>query len=259
MNKNRHSNHSKFVDNRKTRNRRKREKLPFENDEEWVQKEVVLNRAEKQDKKPKKESKFQVWLSNFGTDTFRVETPVYSRLLNELSRVAKFKNVEQKHGFLTFEAPKKERGEIIALLDNLCYTHNIVASKGVLNRLSALLKRTGIVVGIFCAVGIFCIYPHFVFTVEYNGIDQNVLDVLSQYGVRQGALLWHFDEDAIEKTLMSLEGVSFASVERSGTRVRVRVEHELAPDGYTGTLGTRIATKDGIVTRVIVYSGTAEV
>ena len=221
--------------------------------------EKVVEKMKNHTEKARKPSLVDKVFSRCGTDVYKVETPVYSRLLNELSRVAKFKNVEQKQGFLTFEAPKKERGEIIALLDNLCYTHNIVCTKGVLNRLSALLKRTGIVVGIFCAVGIFCLYPHFVFTVEYNGIDQNVLDVLSQYGVQQGAFLWHFDEDAIEKSLMSLEGISFASVERVGTRVCVRVEHELAPDGYTSTLGTRVATKDGVVTRVIVYSGTAEV
>ena len=223
---------------------------------------VVKNNVENESlatEKSRKPSFVDKMFSRVGTDFYSVETPVYSRLLNELSRVAKFKNVEQKQGILTFEAPKKERGEIIALLDNLCYTHNIVCTKGVLNKVSAVLKRAGIVVGIFCAIGMFCLYPHFVFTVEYDGIDQNVLDVLSSYGVQQGAFLWSFDENAVEKTLLSLEGISFASVERVGTRVCVRVERELAPEGYTGTLGARVATKDGIVTRIIVYSGTAEV
>ena len=260
MNKNRHSNHSKFVDNRKTRNRKKREKSPFENDEEWVQKEVVLNRAEKQDKKPKKESKFQVWLSSFGTDTFRVETPVYSRLLNELSRVAKFKNVVHKDGFLQFEASRKQREEIIALLGNLCYTHNIVSTKGVLNGVISVLKRAGLVVGMFCAVGAFLIYPHFVFAVEYNGdSDKKVQDALSHFGVEQGAFLWQFDEKAVEKHLLSLEGISFASVEKVGTRGCVRVVHQVPAHTSLDTSGNTIATTDGVVSRIVVYSGTAQV
>ena len=68
-------------------------------------------------------------LAPFGTDIHRVETPTFSRLLNELSRVAHFKKVEHKEGVLTFYAPRKERREIIAIINNLCYTHTIVGTK----------------------------------------------------------------------------------------------------------------------------------
>ena len=263
MNKNRHSKHIKTKKNKVA----KKAKKPFKSHNLIVDENVFFEdkvsshkTEEKKERKPKKQSKFEAFLTGFSTDIYKVETPVYSRLLNELSRVAKFKNVSHKDGFLHFEASRKERAEIIALLDNLCYTHNIVGTKGVLNGLMTVLKRTGLVVGTFCVVGALLVYPHFVFTVEYNGdYDQNVQEALSHYGVEQGAFLWRFDEEQVEKHLLSLDGISFASVEKVGTRVCVRVVHELPTYAGVGVLGNTVATKDGVVTRIIVYSGTAEV
>ena len=260
MNKNKHSKQTNFEKspNRNERKKQRRQaekfgaKLPHSKVEEGVNNGNAKSVA--------KEGRCAKFLSRFGTDVYRVETPVYSRLLNELSRVAKFKNIQQKDGFLQFEASRKQREEIIALLDNLCYTHNIVSTKGVLNGLFSALKRAGLVIGMFCAVGAFLVYPHFVFTVEYNGDkDKNVQDALSQFGIEQGALLWNLDEEAVEKHLLSLEGISFASVEKVGTRVCVRVVHQLPAHTGVDTLGNTIATKDGVVTRIVVYSGTAQV
>ena len=198
-------------------------------------------------------------LAPFGTDIHRVETPTFSRLLNELSRVAHFKKVEHKEGVLTFYAPRKERREIIAIINNLCYTHTIVGTKGFPYALLSVLKRTGLVVGLFCAVCTFIIYPHFVFKVEYGGNDESVLDVLDAYGIEEGALIFGFDDKAVERALLGLDGVSFASVEKLGTRVYVSVVRELARDEYVGGGAPPTALKDGVVTRVIVFSGTAEV
>ena len=262
MNKNRHSNHSKFVKRiigKKVERRKRARGIDEDFDVNFVRNEANPCGAE-QKGRPEKESKIQGWMSRLGTDVYRVEAPVYSRLLNELSRVARFKNVEHKDGILTFEASQNQRGEIIALLDNLCYTHNIVGTKGVLNGVMSVLKRAGLVVGMFCAVGAFLVYPHLVLRIEYNGdSDKRVQDVLSQFGVERGVLLWQLDEEAVEARLLSLEGISFASVEKLGTRVYIRTVHETLPHMSAGTMGNTVASRNGVVTRVIVYSGTAEV
>ena len=260
MNKNRHSKHINFKKSHKKNREEKERGLHLKRTKQDQPIEMVIRDEREGTKKPKSEGKFHLFLSQFGTDIHRVETPVYSRVLNELSRVAKFKNVSHKDGFLTFEASSKQRGEIIALLDNLCYTHNIVGTKGVLNGVLSVLKRAGLVVGMFCAVGSFLVYPHFVFNVEYNGeIDKNVQDALLHFGVKEGAFLLDLNEEEVEKHLLSLEGVSFASVEKVGTRVYVRVLHELPAHTSLDTSGNTTATKDGVITRIVVYSGTAEV
>ena len=260
MNKNKHSKHIKFENNGKNP-RVEKERRILKNKRKKLQHDGPEIRDERVERaRERKESKLSRYFQQFGTDVYRVETPVYSRLLNELSRVARFKNVVQKDGFLQFEASSKQRAEIIALLDNLCYTHNIVGTKGILNGVLSALKRVGLVVGIFCAVGAFLIYPHFVFRVEYNGeADKRVQDALLHFGVKEGAFLTEFHEDEVEKYLLSLDGISFASVERIGTRVCVRVLHELPTHTSLDTSGNTTATKDGIVTRIVVYSGTAEV
>ena len=264
MNKNRQSKHIKTEKRlEKVVGKREREKKNKTNIKEKKKSQpnsTFVNNEIAEKTKAKKPSKLSLFLERFGTDIHSVETPVYSRILNELSRVAKFKNVVHKEGKLTFEAPRKERDEIIALLDNLCYTHNIERTKGTLNTMISVLKRAGLIVGLFCAIGAFLVYPHFVFNVEYNGdSDKKVQDALTSYSVEQGAFLWHFDEEAIEKHLLSLEGISFASVEKVGTRVCVHVVHELPVRPSVSTMGNTIATKGGVVTRIVVYSGTAEV
>ena len=260
MNKNRHSKHIN-LEKRNDKIGGKKSKNPRRKKPEYdSQNEMIVRDERGCIQKPKKQGELTRFLSQFGVDIHRVETPVYSRVLNELSRVARFRNVSLKEGFLTFEASSKQRGEIIALLDNLCYTHNIVGTKGVLNGVLSVLQRAGLVVGMFCVVGAFLVYPHFVFNVEYNGdADKNVQDALAHFGVEEGAFLWHLDEEEVEKHLLALEGISFASVEKVGTRVYVRVAHELPAHTSLDTSGNTIATKDGIVTRIVVYSGTAEV
>ncbi len=214
---------------------------------------------------PSKEHKFKDkingFILQFSRDIHRVEAPTFSRLLNELSRVAHFKRVEYKDGILTFEAPSKERNEIIALTNNLCYNHTIVSTKGILNGAYSVLKRTGLFVGLFCAICAFMMYPHFIVDVVYTGEhDQKVSDLVSSYGVKKGEFVPQFNGEELERVILGMEGISFASVEKVGTRVRVHVVHEQSPDQYVDLgAGVVVAKKDGTVTRVIVYSGTAEV
>jgi biotin carboxyl carrier protein len=86
------------------------------------------------------------------------------------------------------------------------------------------------------------------------------MDVLAQNRVIKGIFAPSFDGNKVERQLLSLEGVSFASVEKRGTRVYVRVVSELAPNAYVDVgEGGVTASFDGIVTRIIVFSGTAEV
>ncbi len=272
MTENKTSNPLKYKDKANNRERKSRhlfsrkkevsDNFEFQIAEDQRQKKNTHKSSSKKESTLSKlNKKIESKLLPFSRDIHRVETPTYSRLLNELSRVAHFKNVEHKDGILIFQAPSKERDEIIALINNLCYNHTILGTKGILNALYSVLKRTGLVVGLFCAVCVFAVYPHFVFTVDYEGeADRKVKEVLNAYGIVSGRFVTDFNGQQIEEELFSIEGISFASVRKIGTRVYVRVVHEQSADGYVDMgAGAIVAEKDGVVTRMIVYSGTAEV
>lgn len=196
--------------------------------------------------------------SRFGTDQYRVEGGNRSALINGLMSVTTVKNLHYDEGSLGFFAPRKHRAEIIALINTLCYNHTIVGTRSIPASLISVLKRTGLVVGLFCAVCVFCLYNSFVWSVQTEGVGDGAMDVLSRHGVRVGGR--SIDIDAVERDLLSLDGVAFASVEKRGTRVYVRVVSELAPDAYVDVgAGPVTASFDAVVTRVIVFSGTAEV
>ena len=206
-------------------------------------------------------ARLDMWLSPFGKDVFAVDTISQAPLLNGLMKVTKVENVVFKDGVLTFSAPQKHRAQIIALINNLCYNHTIVSTKSIPLAIFSVLKRTGLVIGLFCAVCVFCLYNSFILQVQVVGeVGNDVMDVLAHNRVIEGVYAPAFDGDKVERELLALDGVAFASVEKLGTRVYVRVVGELAPDAYVD-VGERdmSASFDGVVTRVIVFSGTAEV
>lgn len=206
--------------------------------------------------------KGRIWgvFSHFCTDLYKVKGDDFSPLFSALSRSFTVREIAEKDGFCTFQAPQKDRCEIIALINSLCYNHTIVGTKGFPRTIFSVLKRTGLVVGLFCAVCAFFVYPHFVFKVEMRGdCDKLVQDALISQGVKEGAFFLSFDGGKIEDSLLSLDGVSFASVEKVGTRVYVDVRLALPPDTQVAPAPLCVAQKDGVVTRVIVLSGTAEV
>lgn len=158
-----------------------------------------------------------------------------------------------------FSVPSRDRAKVVAILESLCYNYTIIKEEGVILTPLRALGRAGVVAGICVSAVLLGLYPNFVLEVDYVGdVSDEVRQAVADSGVRQWAFLPAFDSDALEEKLFLLDGVSYASVDKLGTRVRVEVRAEREGEHFVGVGGDALtATRRATVTRVIVYSGTA--
>lgn len=190
--------------------------------------------------------------------TFEVETVTPTALVNKLTARTVTSAPAYSGGKLMFSVPSKDCAKIIALLDELCYNYKIKWIKGVFAYLFSVLRRVGIIVGTVAVVVACVLYSFLIVEIEGDYSSQ-VGEVLSSHGIVEGRFLTSLDEDAIASEIRSLDGVSFASIERVGTRVRVHVRYEQDEKPFAVSRTEITATARSVVTRIIVFGGTAEV
>ena len=194
----------------------------------------------------------------FSRTVFEVERRGAGRVFSEVAAVTRLRAESGGEGVL-FSVPSRDRAKVVAICSSLCYNYKIISDKGLLLSLLRAAGRAGVLLGAAAAVALAAVHPMFVFGVEYSGDDMPVVrEVLSQHGVREGAFLPGLDCEALERELMTLDGVAFADVDKRGTRVYVDV-HAERPDGDFEVIptGDVTASQTASVTRVIVRSGTA--
>ena len=193
------------------------------------------------------------------------------RVLGALSKICSVRNVAILHDGIRFEVPSKHRSEIIALLNNLCYDYKVLKNIGALPFAINTLARLGFAVGIIVVVVGVAIFSQFVTRVSVSTVDGvqqsidgalngQILDILSSHGASEGKWLPRIDCGSVEKELLALDGVAYASVQRRGTHIEVQIKRELQNDYLVEVVGSAVrAKKVAVVTRVIVEGGTAAV
>ncbi len=246
---------------------------------------IVERRVDKKNKKPAREKKDVPLIPSFdytgkvrkiaaryGECVFFVSGRNGVRVLGALSKVCRVKNVGFSDEGVQFSVPSKHRGQIIAILDNLCYDYKIIKNKGAVPLFFNSLARLGFAVGLIAAVVGVGIFPQFVTRVSVSAADgayvqhidgalnAEIQSILSSHGVRVGRWLPDIDCAAIEKGLLALRGVSYASVQRHGTHVDVRIKQEQPDDFLVEVSGSKVVSrKVAVVTRIVVEGGTAVV
>ena len=209
--------------------------------------------------------------SHFGDTVFFVSGRHGVRAVGALSKICTVKNVGITSDGVQFEVPSKHRGQIIAILNNLCYDYKIIKTKGAFPFAINAIGRLGFALGLIViavAVGLFSQVVTRVSisaTDEYTaGIDgalnASINDILSQNGLSVGKWLPSVNLSDVEKSLLSLDGVAYASVKRHGTHVAVEIKRERPNESLADVSGSKVvSSKLAIVTRVIVEGGTAVV
>jgi len=210
--------------------------------------------------------------SSFGFTGILVKGRNGVKALGALSKICRVKNVAISDDGVSFEVPSKHRGEIIALLDKLCYDYKIIRVSGAIPFAINLLARLGFAAGAICVIIGLGIYPRFVTSINVsmadgaygqtvdNALNAKILGILSEYGAKEGNWLQALDCGGVEKRLLALEGISYASVQRKGTHIEVAVRRELSNDYLVEISGSAVVSKKtAVVTRVIVEGGTAAV
>lgn len=191
---------------------------------------------------------------------FEAERADAARLFTALSEVTVLRSEKGGEG-VRFSVPSRDAAKVVAICTSLCYNYKIIKEKGVLLFLLRALSRVGVAAGLVAGILLAVLYPMFVIEVEYTGDDiPAVVRTVEESGIRRWAFMPAFDADGLERELLALDGVAFASVTKTGTRVRIDVRAERRDGGMAEIpTGDVTASCDASVTRVVVRSGTAEV
>lgn len=194
----------------------------------------------------------------FSRTWFETERLNSGRLLTALAEVTTVKTVRGGEA-LRFCVPSRDRAKVVAICASLCYNYKIIKEEGILLSFVRALGRAGIVLGTLGAIALTAVYPLFVTEVEYGGdYIAEAVRVVEESGVKRGAFLPDFDGEALEKALLALDGVAFASVTKRGTHVYVDVRAERSDEHFVDVPTQPVTAKiTASVTRVVVWSGTA--
>ena len=139
----------------------------------------------------------------------------------------------QKNQIL-FSVKKKDSEKVFAIYPNVCYNSNgyspyvarKVGAEGLARLLSRGKDRIGLVLGalLFCGCTLFS--DTLVLGVEFTDTDvyaREAYAALEEYGIRPFSGYERGNEDLICAKLLSLDGVEFCSVKKSGCRVLVEI------------------------------------
>lgn len=162
---------------------------------------------------------------------------------------------------------RKDIEKVFAIYPNVCYNKDIhspyyvrkIGGLGLGFALSKLANRAGLLLGalLFCATTLFL--DGWIFGVDVVGAKaytREVYKALSENGIRTFAPYTTGKEDLISATLLSLDGVEFCSVKKTGGRlmVELRLSPFQKPSHQDGAM---VAKRSGTIENITVLRGSA--
>lgn len=210
-------------------------------------------------------NRLQVFANNHGVAVLKINSKNAFKVLLKISTISDVKVVSQTEDSLTVAFKSKHLSQVIAILSKLCYNYQIIKIMGIVPACAQFVSRLGIILGTVLAVLILVFSTSFVTRVSISGCEDAALrlqiaETLKASGVKSGTEIAKIDRSALEKSLLSLDGIAFASVTINGGHLLVVVKEELAAPEFEEIAGGGVtAKKRAVVTRVIVNGGTAVV
>jgi similar to stage IV sporulation protein len=140
-----------------------------------------------------------------------------------------------------------------------------VGEGGFWRRLKGFFKRKGLIAGIIIISIVLGLISSRLNAVEINGLKtverSAVMRILEAEGVKKGIYTKKIDKKHLEYLITGIDGIAFASVKLGGMTLIINVYEELPPPHIIdGTDDVPVlAKKDGVITRVIAFSGTPTV
>lgn len=209
--------------------------------------------------------RISIFVNRFSKVEMQINGKNSAKALIAISKICKVENVKNGEDFLRFCLDGKHLSKIIALLQNLCYDYKIVNIGGMLPSVASVLSRVGILLGIAVfalCLSVYCAYIRSV-DVKFIGVDNVALKaqvdgILQELGVHKGVKIASVDLENVQNTLLSLEDIAYAKVQKSGNRIVVELKNALGDDYVLDIGGSSVtAKKRAVVTRVVVEGGTS--
>lgn len=188
------------------------------------------------------------------------------RLLNLLAKKGIKVYKVQKKGIKTMflSIPANENENFFAYLNYLCYNVKKVGEYGVMRPIAYLTKRIGLLVGAIIFVASSYLTAPVVLAVDYVGTGaQHYLvaqTVLEENGVKPFSYCDLSVSKLADRILERTDLFSFVSVKKVGARIKVNlVKAQTGCEIASKTAENLYSTANGVIERIKVYRGTAEV
>jgi similar to stage IV sporulation protein len=131
-------------------------------------------------------------------------------------------------------------------------------------RLRKYKKRYGIFLGLGGFFGVIVLLSNFVWDVRVSGnadvTSAQILEIMERHGIVSGVFAGNYDKEKAElAAIIELDRLAWVSVERTGSRVNVKVSERLetvAVEIPHTTPCNIIAAKTGVIRKTEVYRGT---
>ncbi|MBR2460297.1 MAG: sporulation protein YqfD [Clostridia bacterium] len=194
----------------------------------------------------------------------REDAAAFTDLLLSAKIPAKLRSAEDDGGILAEMSPGFVK-KISYSLDNLHLKVYIIDVEGFFSVLMRMRYRIGAVIGAALFFVLIWLSSLYVWRVEVIGADkiprEELVSALSQLGVGEGSRISEIDAFKVGNSLlMAYPALSWTSLDITGTTVtltvRETVKEQLEEENRTSLI---VASEDGIIQSVLVYSGVAAV
>lgn len=201
-------------------------------------------------------------------DKILIEGLMPERALLRLRRVGigvyNAKKIEKNQ--ILFSVNKKDTEKVFAIYPNVCYNISVyspyvarkVGSEGLARISDQLKRRVGFLLG--CLFVLICLLTadRFVFAIEFVGSDvyaREAYVAMEAGGIKPFSVYNREKEDWICSQLLSLDGVEYCSIKKTGFRAQVEIR--LSPFGTGGfEKGGLISKHTGTVLSITALRGT---
>ncbi len=194
-----------------------------------------------------------------------IESLNHAKILNGLFRKGiRVKKCKKEGRRLSIIVESRQAAATDKFFEEYGCRYVVAAKRGVGHIANRFFSRYGLIAGIVIIVAALIVMSSFVLDIKIIGLKTvpqiSVEQALSDNGVVPFRLKKNLNTSAILRRLNAIEGVASVSVVIKGVRVFVEIAEEL-PAGEVPDYGLEglYASRDTIITKVVVQSGTAMV
>ena len=190
------------------------------------------------------------------------------RALSRLQKsgIALYKVKKIKKNQILATVSKKDSRKVFAIYPQMCYNREDkkaysvqkAGKIGLYKRLDFLCRRWGVILGVATFLFFTSLSELFVFSILVTGetsYAREAEEILSSFGVKKGKPYPKGREEKIATALLSLQGVTFATVQKSGVTVKVELQTSPFMDAEQAQ-GDMKANHTGVLLSATVLRGT---
>lgn len=196
--------------------------------------------------------------------SFTAEGP-YGYIINLLTR-AGVKVIEPRmcDGGCEFTVTAKDRAKALSALEEKGRAYKEIRRGGTKIKIKNFFLRYAFIAGLILSFTAVAVYANTIDGITIEGAERlsedSILAVCAEYA-NTPCFSGSLDLKQIEKSVLELDGIAYASVTKSGRKINVKVVEELPKTEIEDALNPvpLVATEDGTITKIAVYRGTPAV